>query len=83
MLKKAEENNEVKKGQVVVECTSGNTGMGVVLTSVVKGFKPYLTIPDKMSNEKIDRLKALGAEVVICPTEVDPYGPEGYKGVAR
>ena len=57
--------------------------MGVVLTSVIRGFKPYITIPDKMSNEKINRLKALGAEVVVCPTEVDPYLPEGYKGRAK
>jgi cystathionine beta-synthase len=57
--------------------------MGVVLTSVIRGFKPMITIPDKMSNEKINRLKALGAEVLICPTEVNPYLPEGYKGRAK
>lgn len=83
MIEKAEERGELKEGNVIVESTSGNTGMGLALTSCIKGYKTIITIPDKMSLEKINRLKAVNSEVHICPTELDHHHPESYTGKAH
>lgn len=83
MIQGAEKEGLLNKDSVIVESTSGNTGMGIVLTSVVKNYKSIITIPDKMSNEKINRLKALGSEVIVCPTELDHDHPESYSGLAK
>lgn len=83
MIEGAEKEKKTNENTTFVECTSGNTGIGVVLTSVVKGYKSIITIPDKMSNEKIIKLQSLGAEVIVCPTELDHHHPESYTGVAH
>jgi cystathionine beta-synthase len=83
MLKEAEKEGRLKKGGTIVEATSGNTGVGVALYAAAKGYKAIFTIPDKMSQEKIDLLKAFGAEVVITPTAVPPDSPESYYEVAK
>ena len=72
MVEDAELNGNLKKGGVIIEGTSGNTGMGLALASRVKGYKLICVTTDKQSKEKVDILKALGAEVKICPTDVDP-----------
>jgi cystathionine beta-synthase len=83
MLKEAEKEGRLKKGGTIVEATSGNTGVGVAIYAAAKGYKAIFTIPDKMSQEKIDLLKAFGAEVVITPTAVPPDSPESYYEVAK
>lgn len=83
MIEGAEKDQKTNKNTTFVECTSGNTGIGVVITSVVKGYKSIITIPDKMSSEKILKLKSLGAEVIVCPTELDHDDPDSYTGVAH
>lgn len=83
MIKGAEKDGKTNPSTTFVESTSGNTGIGVVLTSVVKGYKSIITIPDKMSNEKISKLRALGADVHVCPTEADHDDPESYTGKAH
>ncbi len=83
MLEKAEREGLIKPGYTIVEPTSGNTGMGLVIASIVKGYKVILTIPDKMSLEKINLLKALGAEVIVTPTSVPPDHPSNYVKVAE
>ncbi len=82
MIEDAEKNGLLKPGGTIIECTSGNTGMGIALAAIVKGYKTIFTTNDKQSKEKIDVLKALGAEVVICPTAVAPDHPESYYSVA-
>ena len=74
MIEGAEARGEIKKGDYVIESTSGNTGIGLTITSIAKGYKSVVTIPDKMSTEKINLLKAMGAEVVICDTSA----PSGH-----
>ncbi len=83
MIEAAEEQNLIKPGDIIVEPTSGNTGIGLALAAIVKGYKMIVTIPDKMSAEKINLLKALGAEVIITPTAVEPDDPRSYVKVAE
>ncbi|HVM89118.1 MAG TPA: pyridoxal-phosphate dependent enzyme [Puia sp.] len=83
MVQVAEQEGKLKPGGTIIECTSGNTGMGLALAAVVKGYKCIFTTTDKQSKEKIDILKALGAEVIVCPTNVEPDDPRSYYSVAR
>jgi len=83
MLLDAEANGDIKPGGTIIECTSGNTGMGLAIAAAVKGYKCIFTTTDKQSKEKIDLLKALGAEVIVCPTNVHPDDPGSYYSVAR
>ena len=83
MVEVAEQEGRLKPGGTIIECTSGNTGMGLALAAVVKGYKCIFTTTDKQSKEKIDILKALGAEVIVCPTNVEPEDPRSYYSVAR
>ena len=72
----------VKPGGTIVECTSGNTGMGLALVALSRGYKCVFTLADKMSKEKVDILRAMGAEVHVCPTNVEPEDPRSYYSVA-
>ncbi len=83
MVEVAEQEGKLKPGGTIIECTSGNTGMGLALAAVVKGYKCIFTTTDKQSKEKIDILKALGAEVIVCPTNVEPEDPRSYYSIAR
>lgn len=83
MIEMAEESGDLKPGGTIIECTSGNTGMGLALAACCKGYKCIFTLADKQSQEKIDILKALGAEVHVCPTNVAPEDPRSYYSVAR
>lgn len=83
MIEMAEENGSLKPGGTVIECTSGNTGMGLALAAIAKGYKCIFTLADKQSQEKIDALRALGAEVYVTPTNVEPDDPRSYYSVAR
>lgn len=83
MLEVAEQEGKIKPGGTIIECTSGNTGMGLALAAVVKGYKCIFTTTDKQSKEKFDILKAVGAEVIVCPTNVEPDDPRSYYSVAR
>ncbi len=83
MIEAAERKGLLKPGGTIIEPTSGNTGMGLTLVAVLKGYRCIFTIPDKMSQEKIDLLKAFGARVVVCPTAVPPEHPESYYKVAE
>ncbi len=83
MIEMAEERGDLKPGGTIIECTSGNTGMGLALVACCKGYKCIFTLADKQSKEKIDILKALGAEVHVCPTNVAPEDPRSYYSVAR
>jgi cystathionine beta-synthase len=83
MVEDAEEAGLIKKGGTIIECTSGNTGMGLALAASVKGYSCIFTTTDKQSKEKIDLLKALGAEVIVCPTDVSPDDPKSYYSVAK
>ena len=82
-VKRAEERGIIRPGDTIVESTSGNTGLGLAMAAAVKGYRLVITIPDKMSQEKIDMLKAFGAEVIVTPTNVPHDSPEGYVEVAR
>ena len=83
MIEDAEEQGLLKPGGTIIEGTSGNTGMGLAIAANVKGYKCIFVIADKQSKEKIDILKALGAEVVVCPTAVQPEDPRSYYSVSR
>ena len=83
MVEVAEQEGKLKPGGTIIECTSGNTGMGLALTASVKGYKCIFTTTDKQSKEKSDILKAVGAEVIVCPTNVEPDDPRSYYSVAR
>lgn len=83
MINRAEEAGLIKPGCTIVESTSGNTGLGLAMACAVRGYRIVITIPDKMSQEKIDMLKAYGAEVIVCPTNVDHDAPESYVSVAK
>lgn len=83
MIEDAEEKGLLKPGGTIIEGTSGNTGMGLALAAAVKGYRCIFTTQDKQSKEKIDKLRALGAEVRICPTDVAPDDPESYYSVAK
>jgi cystathionine beta-synthase len=82
MIEDAERQGKLKPGGTIIEGTSGNTGMGLAIAAVVKGYKCVFTTTDKQSKEKIDALKAFGAEVIICPTDVDPADPRSYYSVS-
>jgi cystathionine beta-synthase len=83
MIEVAEKEGKLKPGGTIIECTSGNTGMGLALAAIVKGYKCIFTTTDKQSKEKVDILKAVGAEVIVCPTNVEPDDPKSYYSVAR
>jgi len=83
MIDEAERKGLLKPGGTIIEGTSGNTGMGLALVAAVRGYKMVFTITDKQSKEKIDLLKALGAEVIVCPTAVEPDDPRSYYSVAK
>src|SRR6266571_2665528 len=82
MIDAAERGGLLKPGGTIVEGTSGNTGMGLAIVAVVKGYKCVFTTTDKQSKEKIDALKAFGADVIVCPTNVDPEDPRSYYSVS-
>ena len=83
MLEVAEKEGKIKPGGTIIEGTSGNTGMGLALAACVKGYKCIFTTTDKQSKEKADILKAVGAEVIVCPTNVDPADPRSYYSVSK
>ena len=83
MVEDAEIRGDIKPGGTIIECTSGNTGMGLALACIIKGYKLICTMSDKQSQEKIDILRAVGAEVYVCPTNVAPTHPESYYSVAE
>ncbi|HEY4337802.1 MAG TPA: pyridoxal-phosphate dependent enzyme, partial [Puia sp.] len=83
MVEVAEKDGRLKPGGTIIEGTSGNTGMGLALAAVVKGYKCIFATTDKQSKEKIDILKALGAEVIVCPTNVEPDDPRSYYSVSK
>jgi cystathionine beta-synthase len=83
MVLDAEKSGQLKPGGTIIESTSGNTGMGLALTAIARGYKCIFTMADKQSQEKINILKAVGAEVIVCPTNVEPEDPRSYYSVAR
>ncbi len=83
MVDEAERKGLLKPGGTIVEGTSGNTGMGLALVAAVRGYKCIFTMSDKQSKEKVDLLKALGAEVIVCPTAVEHDDPRSYHSVAE
>jgi cystathionine beta-synthase len=83
MIDEAERKGWLKPGGTIIEGTSGNTGMGLALVAAVRGYKAVFTITDKQSKEKVDLLKAMGAEVIVCPTAVEPEDPRSYYSVAK
>src|SRR5213595_95604 len=82
MVEVAEQEGKLKPGGTIIECTSGNTGMGLAMAGVVKGYKCIFATTDKQSQSKVDILRALGAEVIVCPTNVEPEDPRSYYSVA-
>ncbi len=82
MIEDAEQAGLLKPGGTIIEGTSGNTGMGLAIAAIVKGYKCIFTTTDKQSQEKIDALRAFGAEVQVCPTDVDPEDPRSYYSVS-
>ena len=83
MIDDAEERGDLKPGGTIIECTSGNTGMGLALVGCVRGYRCIFTTTDKQSKEKVNILKAVGAEVIVCPTNVGPEDPRSYYSIAR
>ena len=83
MIEDAERAGRIKPGGTIIEGTSGNTGMGLALAAIIKGYKCIFTTTDKQSKEKIDLLKAVGADVIVCPTNVEPEDPRSYYSVAK
>ena len=83
MIEDAEARGDLKPGGTIIEGTSGNTGMGLALGAIAKGYKCIFTLADKQSQEKIDILRAVGAEVIVCPTAVAPDDPRSYYSVAQ
>ncbi len=82
MIEDAEKSGKLKPGGTIIEGTSGNTGMGLAIAAIVKGYKCIFTTTDKQSKEKVDALRAFGAEVIVCPTNVEPEDPRSYYSVA-
>lgn len=82
MIEDAEKDGRLKPGGTIIEGTSGNTGMGLAIAAVIKGYKCIFTTTDKQSKEKVDALRAFGAEVIVCPTDVDPEDPRSYYSVS-
>jgi cystathionine beta-synthase len=83
MILDAEASGKLKPGGTIIECTSGNTGMGLAIAAAVKGYHCIFTTSDKQSKEKMDILRAFGCEVIVCPTNVTPDDPRSYYSVAR
>ncbi|MDX2250268.1 MAG: cystathionine beta-synthase [Bacteroidia bacterium] len=83
MIEDAERKGILKPGGTIIESTSGNTGMGLALAAAVKGYRCIFTMADKQSQEKIDILRAVGAEVIVCPTNVEPEDPRSYYSIAK
>ncbi len=83
MLDDAEAAGRIQSGGTIIECTSGNTGMGLAIAATVRGYRCIFTTSDKQSKEKIDLLKAFGAEVIVCPTNVEPDDPRSYYSIAE
>ena len=83
MIEDAEADGRLKPGGTIIEGTSGNTGMGLALAAIIKGYKCVFVISDKQSKEKMDILRAVGAEVVVCPTNVEPTDPRSYYSVSK
>lgn len=83
MVEDAENDGRLKPGGTIVEGTSGNTGMGLALAAIVKGYKLICVTTDKQSNEKVDVLRAVGADVIVCPTNVEPDDPRSYYSTAK
>src|SRR6266478_7495726 len=83
MIEKAEAEGKLKPGGTIVEPTSGNTGVGLAIVAARKGYRCIFVMPDKMSQEKINLLRAYGARVVVCPTAVAPEHPDSYYSVAK
>ena len=83
MVDDAEADGRLKPGGTIIECTSGNTGMGLALAACVRGYRAIFTTSDKQSKEKLDILRAMGAEVIVCPTNVTPEDPRSYYSVAE
>ncbi|NKC13109.1 MAG: pyridoxal-phosphate dependent enzyme [Gammaproteobacteria bacterium] len=83
MIEDAEARGDLKPGGTLIEGTSGNTGMGLALGAIAKGYQCIFTLADKQSQEKIDILRAVGAEVIVCPTSVPPADPRSYYSVAK
>jgi cystathionine beta-synthase len=82
MITDAEQSGLLKPGGTIIEGTSGNTGMGLAMAAIIKGYKCIFTTTDKQSKEKVDALRAFGAEVIVCPTNVDPEDPRSYYSVS-
>jgi len=83
MIEDAEADGRLQPGGTIIEGTSGNTGMGLALAAIIKGYKCIFVISDKQSKEKMDILRAVGAEVIVCPTNVDPEDPRSYYSVSK
>ncbi|MFH6970667.1 pyridoxal-phosphate dependent enzyme [Flavobacterium petrolei] len=83
MIADAEADGRLKPGGTIIEGTSGNTGMGLALVAIIKGYKLICVISDKQSKEKMDILRAVGAKVVVCPTDVEPTDPRSYYSVSK
>jgi cystathionine beta-synthase len=82
MIEDAEKDGRLKPGGTIIEGTSGNTGMGLAIAAIIKGYKCIFTTTDKQSKEKVDALRAFGADVVVCPTNVEPEDPRSYYSVS-
>ncbi|MBB5436840.1 cystathionine beta-synthase [Pedobacter sp. AK017] len=82
MIEDAEKSGRLKPGGTIIEGTSGNTGMGLAMAAIIKGYKCIFTTTDKQSKEKVDALRAFGAEVIVCPTNVEPEDPRSYYSVS-
>lgn len=82
MIEDAEKSGALKPGGTIIEGTSGNTGMGLAIAAIIKGYKCIFTTTDKQSKEKVDALRAFGAEVIVCPTDVEPEDPKSYYSVS-
>jgi cystathionine beta-synthase len=83
IVDKAEKEGQLKPGGTIVEATSGNTGLGLALIGIQRGYKVILIMPDKMSPEKMNIVKAMGCEVIVCPAEVEPEDPRSYYSVSK
>ena len=82
MIEDAEKDGQLKPGGTIIEGTSGNTGMGLAIAAIIKGYKCIFTTTDKQSKEKVDALRAFGADVIVCPTNVEPEDPRSYYSVS-